>query len=143
MNFKRLSKGADVLAYEESEIHINDPYQVAIQKLTEYFAPKHHEAFERHLFWQMKPEEGEPIEKFILRAQKKAASCGFGSDVATANEKSILDKIIQCAPNALKNRLFEKERLTLDMAINMVNTFKSVNYQAQAMSDSPQETSQG
>lgn len=123
--------GAEVDSDDEAE---TDPYELAVQKLTDYFAPKHHEAFERHLFWQLKPEESEPLEKFILRVQKQAAKCDFGSNTMSAKEKSVLDKIIQCAPNILRNKFFEKENLTLDKAIRMVNTFQSVNYQTSAMS---------
>lgn len=123
--------GADV-TFEET----TDPYEVAVRKLTEFFAPKHHEAFERHLFWQMKPEEDEQIEKFILRVQKRAENCDFGSDSTNAKEKSVLDKIIQCAPNELRNKLFEREKLTLDVAIHMVNTHQSLKYQTRAMASS-------
>lgn len=114
-----------------------DHYQLAVDKLTAYFAPKHHEAFERHLFWQLKPDEEEPLEKFILRVQKQATKCDFGTNVSTAKEKSVLDKIIQCAPIKLKNKLLEKEDLTLDKAISMVNSFQSVNYQSREMSKGP------
>ena len=44
-----------------------DPYAVAIEKLDEYFAPQRHEAHERFLFWDMKPEPEESIDKFLFR----------------------------------------------------------------------------
>ena len=39
-----------------------NPYDVAIGKLDEFFAPQRHEAHERFLFWSMKPEPDESLE---------------------------------------------------------------------------------
>lgn len=63
-----------------------------------------------------------------MRVQNQASKCDFGDSALSAREKSILDKIIQCAPNVLRNKLLEKENLSLNKA------FQSVNYQAREMS---------
>ncbi|XP_062541464.1 uncharacterized protein K02A2.6-like [Armigeres subalbatus] len=54
------------------------PYKVALCKLDEYFAPKHHDSMERNIFWTLKPEAGENLEKFMLRAREQANKCDFG-----------------------------------------------------------------
>lgn len=61
--------GADEEANEEDDCF---PYQSAKAKLTQHFSPKHHDSFERFLFWSMAPQEDEPIEKFASRVQMKA-----------------------------------------------------------------------
>lgn len=67
--------GADVDEDKEQGIK---PFDVAIAKLDEYFAPQQHEIFERHVFWTLKPEPEESrtkqqsvtLENPKLRAQR-------------------------------------------------------------------------
>lgn len=120
--------GADVVA--EATI---DPFEVAVDKLQSYFAPKHHDAFERYLFWSLAPETEEPIEKFLLRAQNQATKCKFGKTEIESQQISIIDKIVLWAPPELREKLLQKEDLTLDTVTKTVNAFQAVKYQSKKM----------
>lgn len=120
--------GADVDGLDGS-----DPYVTAKDKLSEHFAPKHHDSFERFQFWTMKPEKDEPIEKFLLRVQQKAEKCSFGKTEHECRQTAIIDKIIQNASDELRRKLLEKDNLTLDVCSKIVNAYQSVIYQADQM----------
>lgn len=60
---------------------VPDSYAVAKEKLSNHFAPKRHDSFERYLFWTMKPQDDEPIEKFVERVQLKSDRCFFGNSI--------------------------------------------------------------
>lgn len=124
--------GADV----ESEESAN-PFIVAKAKLDAYFSPKHHESFERYLFWTMSPESDEPIEKFVERVQQKAGKCTFGKTVLESRQIAVVDKIIQYAPGDLREKLLERENLELDECIKVVNSHQAVKYQASKMNGKP------
>ncbi|XP_055526931.1 uncharacterized protein LOC129719561 [Wyeomyia smithii] len=110
-----------------------DPYLVAKEKLQQHFSPKHHDSFERFLFWSMAPETDEPIEKFALRVQRKAEKISFGKTVTESRHIAIIDKIVQYAPNDLRQKLLEKEVFTLDDTTKIVNAFQAVRYQSSKM----------
>lgn len=111
------------------------PYEDTKAKLDEHFSPKHHDSFERFLFWSMHPAEDESIEKFSLRVQQKAEKCYFGKTEAESRQIAVLDKIIQYSSEELRQKLLEKEQLTLDDAMKTVNAHQSVRYQAEKMSN--------
>ncbi|XP_055523336.1 uncharacterized protein LOC129717460 isoform X2 [Wyeomyia smithii] len=107
-----------------------DPYLVAKEKLQQHFSPKHHDSFGRFLFWSMAPETDEPIEKFALRVQQKAEKISFGKTVTESRHIAVINKIIQYASNDLRQKLLEKEVLTLDDTTKIVNAFQAVRYQS-------------
>lgn len=111
----------------------NDPYLSMKDKLTEYFSPKHHDSFERFLFWSMTPSDSEPIEKFALRVQQRAEKVSFGRSENESRHIAVIDKIIQYASEDLRQKLLEKEQLTLDEAIKIINAYQSVKYQSSKM----------
>ncbi|XP_062557521.1 uncharacterized protein LOC134222381 [Armigeres subalbatus] len=110
-----------------------DPYSLAKDMLTNHFSPKHHDSFERFMFWNMKPEDDEPIEKFALKVQQKAEKCSFGKSEVESRHIAIVDKIVQYASDELRQKLLEKETLTLDDTMKIVNAYQSVRYQASRM----------
>ncbi|XP_058448838.1 uncharacterized protein LOC131428816 [Malaya genurostris] len=124
---------ADVIEDTEKTIK---PFEVAIQHFDKYFAPRHHETFERHIFWTLKPSTDESLEKFLLRATEQARKCNFGTSKDTSIEISVIDKLILLAPSDLKEQLLQKEKLTLDELGKMVNAYSSVKYQASQMTSS-------
>ncbi|XP_062715467.1 uncharacterized protein LOC134291564 [Aedes albopictus] len=113
--------GADVTEDCEAEI---DPYVVAMQKLDEYFDPQRHEAHERYLFWDMKPEMGETLGKFLMRAQVCASKCNFGGTSLESSNVAVVDKILQFVPGSLREKLLQIENLTLQEAIRQVNAYE-------------------
>ncbi|XP_065076639.1 uncharacterized protein K02A2.6-like [Ochlerotatus camptorhynchus] len=122
--------GADVTADKEKNI---DPYAVAIQKLDAYFSPKQHETFERNVFWTLKPNHEEPLEKFMLRCQDQASKCNFGSTAQESRAISVIDKVILFAPSDLKEQLLQKDSLNIDEVAKIVSSYESVKHQAQLM----------
>uniref|UniRef100_A0A182NX56 RNA-directed DNA polymerase n=1 Tax=Anopheles dirus TaxID=7168 RepID=A0A182NX56_9DIPT len=123
--------GADVEGDEEQGI---DPYQVAISKLEEYFAPQRHEAHERFLFWSMKPEPEESLEKFLMRAQAHGAKCNFGTSAADSSGIAIVDKMLQFVPGHLRVKLLQEKSLTLDELIRQVNSHETSRIANEQMS---------
>lgn len=109
------------------------PYKVALCKLDEYFAPKHHDSMERNIFWTLKPEAGENLEKFMLRAREQANKCDFGKTQQGSRDICVIDKIILMAPPDLKEKLLQKDQLSLDEAFKIVSSHQSVKYQASQM----------
>lgn len=110
-----------------------DPYKAVKVKLQQHFSPKHHDSFERFLFWSMGPEESESIEKFASRVQQKAEKISFGKTEMESRHIAIIDKIIQYTADDLRQKLLEKENLTLDDTIKVVNAYQTVRYQSARM----------
>lgn len=124
----------------ESETPDQNSYVEAKKLLNQHFAPKHHESFERFLFHNMKPESDETIDKFVLKIQQKAEKCCFGKTETDSRHAAVIDKIIQFAPEELRQKLLEKEPLVLDDAIKTVNAYQSVRYQSAKMNNKPVES---
>lgn len=122
---------------EDEDDPQKDPYLSMKEKLTQYFSPKHHDSFERFLFWSMTPSDGESIEKFSLRVQQRAEKCSFGKTETESRHIAVVDKIIQYASEDLRQKLLEKEHLTLDEAIKIINAYQSVRYQSSKMNVRP------
>lgn len=76
-----------------------DPYLTAKDRLTQHLSPKHHDSFERFLFWSMTPESDEPIEKFTLRVQQRAKKLCSVKTVTESRHIAVIDRIIQYALN--------------------------------------------
>lgn len=122
--------GADVAEDKTKNV---DPYAVAIEKLDAYFSPKQHETFERNVFWTLKPNHEETLEKFMLRCQDQAGKCNFGSTAVESKAISVIDKVILFAPNELKEQLLQKDSLSIDEVAKIVSSYESVKHQAQLM----------
>ncbi|VEN61855.1 unnamed protein product [Callosobruchus maculatus] len=121
-----------IVDYDEEED--NDVFQNLVAKLSEYFSPRQNSAFERHVFRNLRPEEGENLNKFLLRTRQQAKKCSFGSTVQEATEIHIKDKLIDCwAPLELKRKLLEQER-SLDEIIEMCQVHEQTGGQSKAMS---------
>ncbi|XP_055589932.1 uncharacterized protein LOC129742110 [Uranotaenia lowii] len=110
-----------------------DAYQVAKDKLNNHFAPKHHDSFERNLFWTTKKSDDEPIEKFLTRIQQISEKCYFGNSILESRQIAVMDKIIQTASSDLREKLLERQNLNLDTCCKIVNTYQAVKYQAAHM----------
>ena len=89
----------------------DDAYTAALRTLDAYFTPQVNVPYERHIFRQMKQEEHETVDQFVVRLSNQAANCEFG---ATKNEQ-IRDQIIdKCKSTELRRKLLGKgQELTL------------------------------
>ena len=82
-------------------------YNAALRTLDAYFTPQVNVPYERHIFRQMKQEENEMVDQFVVRLSNQAANCEFG---VTKNEQ-IRDQIIdKCKSTELRRKLLEKEQ---------------------------------
>ncbi|XP_058456768.1 uncharacterized protein K02A2.6-like [Malaya genurostris] len=123
--------GADV---QQDEAKTIDPFAVAIRKLDEYISPKQHETFERNIFWTLKPDTEETLEKLLLRCQDQAVQCNFGNNAEESRAISVVDKVILYTPNDLKEQLLQKDVLKLDDVTKIVSSYESVKQHAQLIS---------
>ena len=89
----------------------DDAYKAALRTLDAYFTPQVNVPYERHIFRQMKQEEHETVDQFVVRLSTQAVNCEFG---ATKNEQ-IRDQIIdKCKSTELRRKLLGKgQELTL------------------------------
>lgn len=112
----------------------NDDFKTLVDKLGEYFSPKRNETFERHLFRNLTPLEGEDFNKFVLRLRNQSSKCDFGSSLQEIKDITMKDKIIDSwASLDLKKKLLEKEQ-SLDEVIAACQIFEQIGKQTQTMS---------
>lgn len=104
----------------------NDVYNIAIQKLDEFFNPKQNRYYERHLFRSIKQESDESFDKFLVRLRQQSAKCKFSSE-----EEQIIDQIIEkCLSSELRKKLLTLgDSVTLDRVISEANAFESIERQ--------------
>lgn len=87
----------------------NDVFKTLIDALDNHFAPQQNSCFERHVFKNMRLEEGEDLSKFLMRCRAQANKCSFGKTEQEAREINIKDKLIDMwAPVELRRKLLEK-----------------------------------
>ncbi|XP_074032658.1 uncharacterized protein [Leptinotarsa decemlineata] len=118
---------------EHNEDGNNDVFKILVDALTKYFSPLQNSTFERHTFRNIKPGEGETLNKFLIRLRQQATKCSFGNTADEATEINIKDKIIDhWAPLELKKKLLEKER-TLEEIIDLCQVHEQITDQSRAM----------
>ena len=54
-----------------------DEYQKALRTLDAYFSAQLNEPYERHVFRNLKQEEGETVDQFITRLRRQAENCNW------------------------------------------------------------------
>ncbi|XP_050678468.1 uncharacterized protein LOC126974842 [Leptidea sinapis] len=115
--------GGYVQAIDDGDI---DVFEVAIKKLDEYFAPRQNKRYERHLFRQIKQDENEKFEKYLVRLRQQALKCQF-----TDIDDSLIDQIIEkCSSEELRKKVLRAgEKITLSEVINEANTLEVVERQ--------------
>ncbi|XP_036334769.1 uncharacterized protein K02A2.6-like [Rhagoletis pomonella] len=110
-----------------------DVFKVLIEKLNDFFSPKRNSTFERHLFRNIVPLEGECFNKFLLRLRHQASKCSFGETKSEIEDISLKDKIIDSwASVELKKRLLEKEQ-DLTEIIEACQIHEQIHKQSQCM----------
>ena len=111
----------------------NDVFEILTKKLSDHFSPKQNSTFERHVFRNVKMDESENFNKFLLKIRHQAKRCYFGKTEAEALEINMKDKIIDSwAPIDLKKKILEKER-TLDEVIELCQIHEQISNQSSAM----------
>lgn len=115
-----------------------DVFNTAVEKLDGYFLPKHNRVYERHIFRQIKQEEGEKFEKFVVRLRNQAGKCKF-----TCPDENLIDQIVErCLSSELRKKILTLgDSVTLDKIIIEANTLEAVGYQLEGYGHSKNLTS--
>ena len=97
-------------------------YEHATEALSEYFKPRKHISYERHVIRHAKQNEGETIYNFIVRLSKLSLSCEFA---AGQKEEMIRDQVVDgCDSTDLRRKLLAAENLTLEMIRKIARTYE-------------------
>lgn len=106
-----------------------DVFEIAINKLNEYFLPKQSKIYERYIFRLIKQEAGENFEKFLIKLRNQAAKCEFDKP-----DEHIIDQIIEkCRSSELRKKMLTMgDEITLDEVITVANTLEFVDYQLES-----------
>ena len=107
-----------------------DAYEKTVRTLNAYFSPRANIPYERHLFRQIKQEEGETVDQFITKLRQQAANCNF-----TNEEESIRDQVIDsCRSGSFRRKLLEEGAdLTLQKVQQLARAMEALDIQAKAM----------
>ncbi|XP_006825938.1 uncharacterized protein LOC102802418 [Saccoglossus kowalevskii] len=105
-------------------------YEKALRTLNAYFIPQLNAIYERHVFRQMKQEEGGTIDQFISRLQRQAQNCEF-----TDTDEQIRDQVIdKCKSSLLRRKLLENGKsLTLKVVQDTARALEVVDVQLKTM----------
>ena len=89
----------------------DNDYKAVLRTLDAYFTPQVNIPYERHIFHQMKHEEHETVDQFVVRFRNQAVNCEFGD----LKNEQIRDQIIdKCRSTELRRKLPSKgQDLTL------------------------------
>jgi hypothetical protein len=117
----------------------DDEYEIALKILDEYFSPKANVPYERHVFRQMKQEDGETVDQFVVKLKNQAKNCSFGDSFAEQIRDQVIDK---CRPSRLRKRLLEKSgELNLGDVQQIARAMEAIDIQAKKM-ELPSSTSE-
>lgn len=104
-------------------------YDVALDALTQYFAPARNVAFERHVFRQASQSPGESVDDFCTRLKSLASSCEFDNLCEHVRDQFV-DK---CASSGLRRRLLRERDLTLESLLDIARASEAAASQADKM----------
>ena len=109
-----------------------DPYAVCIRKLDHHFRSDENIPFERHVFRQLAPTDGEPVDKFVVRLRRQARYFNFG-DVLDDN---LRDQLIEKLPDIeLKKKLLEIRNITLAQVLEKTRASEAAGQQVKHMAN--------
>ena len=108
-------------------------YEVSLTALDNYFKPKSNPVYERHVFHNVEPQEGEETSMFVTRLREQAELCDFGD----VKDDMIRDHVVQhTRDRKLKEKFLQKQDLTLDNLIEIAKGHEVTKRQLQVMTDS-------
>lgn len=111
---------------EDGASNEGDVFTSAIAILDAYFAPKQSKRFERHIFRQIKQEEDEKFEKYLVRLRQQASKCQF-TDV----EDHLIDQITEkCYSEDLRKKILRSgDKITLNDIVSEANALEAIHRQ--------------
>lgn len=109
-------------------------YKAAVQKLDDYFKPKHHAVFARHKFWKLTWDTDDTLDDVVLKMREASSHCKFGHDEAESLEIAMVDKLLMMVSQDLKEKLLQKTDLSFDKAIKIIKAHEATKYQVKELS---------
>ena len=92
--------------------------------LEKHLRPRNFEVYEREKFHTMQKKPDESYKNFILRVQRQASKCNFGSNL----DLQLRDRLVAGITDLeLKRRLLKESKLTLHMAKQILEDYDAVN----------------
>ena len=116
-----------------------DEYQKALRTLDAHFSAQLNEPYERHVFRNLKQEEGETVDQFITRLRRQAENCNWDNA-----DEPIRDQVIdKCRSADLRRKLLLKgTHLTLEKVQEIARSFEAVDIQLKAMTGAEEDRQQ-
>ncbi|KAM8707647.1 hypothetical protein ACLKA7_014733 [Drosophila subpalustris] len=100
----------------------SNAYTKAVNRLNKFFEPKQNQAFERHVFRQMRQKEKEPFNMFLVRLREQGERCNFQEQT----DENICDQIISgCNSDTLRRKVLERGDGDLNKIIRMAQSLES------------------
>ena len=107
-----------------------NPYAVCIRNLDNHFRAKENILFERHVFRQLAPTEGEPVDKFVVRLRQQARHCNFGDSL----NDNLRDQLIEKLPDMeLKKKLLVTRNISLPQVLGKARALEAAGQQMKHM----------
>ena len=105
-------------------------YAIALSKLNIYFTPIVNVPYTRHVFRQMKQNEGEIILQFVTRLRIVANDCHYGNN----RDDFVRDQVIEkCLQKSLRVKFLSERGITLSKLLEMSQAHESANHQENQM----------
>ena len=108
----------------------DNAYKVAICKLKYFFRVEENIPYERHVFRQLTPKEGETADQFMVRLRKQARHCNFGESLSDNLRDQLIEKLTDFE---LKRKPLEHRNITLEDALNKARAWEAAGRQATTM----------
>ncbi|XP_055543125.1 uncharacterized protein LOC129728698 [Wyeomyia smithii] len=106
---------------------LEDPYQVAMQALDDFYSPRMSLHYERFKFRQLTFNPKEKVDQFVLRLKSQAEVCSFDNQL----NNMIMDQIVFATQtDKLRAKYLERDT-TLDEMLQIGRTYETVNKQVQ------------
>ena len=107
-----------------------DEHQKALRTLDVHFSAQLNEPYERHVFRNLKQEEGETVDQFITRLRRQGENCNWDNA-----DEPIRDQVIdKCRSADLRRKLLLKgTHLTLEKVQEIARSFEAVDIQFKTM----------
>ncbi|KAI8512669.1 hypothetical protein Bbelb_093080 [Branchiostoma belcheri] len=116
-------------------------YGETVGVLDAYFIPKSNVAFERHMFRQVRQQDGETIDDLVCRLKQKASTCDFGGQV----DVHIRDQVIEAGLDPKLKRKFLERGGDLERGnmLDIARAHEAVGRQLQEMTGQVNAMSMG
>lgn len=114
---------------DEDESDETESFQLMLERLDDYFQPKQHEIMERYQFWNLKLNEGEKLDKFMIRASSQINKCNFGNSKRESRDVALMDKVVMMATPELRKKILEAGEMDVDKLTRIVNSYLRVQSQ--------------